>query len=1657
MKKSLLISVSTRLQHFFSLLLLTAITSPNIQAAFDPVNDDTDIFLANPNIVANRPNVLLILDNTANWARNVNGQAIAINELSAISEVVANLGDEFNVGLMLYPETGTGNNAIDGGFLRFGIRQLTTTNRAALSSLVGGLDNINDRGNNNTVSAAMMEAYRYFAGKANIASHGKAKTDFDGNTTTQVLTPFELGLGDHPLAANPTTGTLYDSPIDDICQDSFIIYISNGLSNENAAQLAVSEAELDSLGYDISQVISLSPSGQQGNWMDEWAYYMANADINGGAAGEPHVLTYVIEVDPQTTGLNPDMTSLLKSTALKGKGSYFSVSSANAGQAITNSLNSIFTEIQAVNSVFASTTLPVSVNVRGTNLNQVYIGVFRPDASKSPRWFGNLKLYELGFDTSTQNLFLADANGAPAENSTTGFIDPSAASFHTSSSAFWNYRVAEENGAGGSSDLPDGDLVEKGGIGQNLRVTYATDQTGRKLYTCTSGSTVCSVGSSLSATPFAISNDGITNAGLGLGISPITSLTGYATQTITQLTDIKTLTSLSTAATPQAVASLTSVLIDPVTITSMTTNSSKTLASLDNNAVVQSMANLSRGTGSTKNIATATVNGHGYSTGQVVHIAGVASAEYNGSFTISVLDINRFSYDTGNSNPTVNPVVTGATATTTSSLVTATTTIAHGFSSGDSVIIAGVTPTDFNSTQTINVIDTTTFTYSTASALAPVTSTAGATATGPSTTATVIATGHGYITNDLITITGASPNEYNGTFTITMVDLNTFTYTVPNALVDATGTMTASKGSLATATVTGHGFATADIILIGSAIPSGYNGSYSITRLDDDTFTYTTTEALSTSPATGAITVSSGVSLTATASLSGHGLVTGDNVTISGATPADYDGDFTITKIDNDSFIYTVATTPIAATILPTVQLNNAAVTAIATLPSNGYSTGNSIDITGATPSGYNGTFTITKTSDDTFQYTMPMLVTTQGDATGTIEAKLKTTIAKARVVNHGFADGDSVAIAGAVPTVFNATFTITLVDVDNFTYTLPSAQGDAAGTMIASSGSGSAGDRADLINWVRGTDNDEDENADGSITDARSSIHGDVLHSRPAVINYNRHGNDDDVYVFYGANDGVFRAIKGGASQSDVSEPEPFEEAWGFIPEEFFSKLSRLRNNEPMISSSNKKPYFADGTVSTYVLDSNNDGSLVATDGDKVYIYITMHRGDRAIYALDVSDPQVPKLLWNKSNADPGWEELGQTWSAPNVAEVAIDKGAGDDDDDEVVLIFGAGYDPNVEDVDPQIITSMNSDVDTDGNTEVVAGAANFERSMGRGIFVVDAITGDILWQAGPSVSDPGISAHYESVTGMDFAIASDLVVISDRGSSDDNRIYVGDTGGQMWRVDMNDPDVTNWDVTKIASVADHTTTANATDVDDNPITIIPGIRKFLFPPDVVYSDDGYDAILIGSGDREHPFDDGVVNRFYMFKDSNTGTTVDGGFTTLTEPVLFDATTNCIQVATACASDPGVNDVDGDGDVDQDDATSILTGAKGWYITLTTGEKVVGNAITLNNVTFFNTNVPSNVLGTSSCSSNLGEARQYKVNFDNATAIADQNIDGYTDTDDRYLVHTGGGYLPSPVPVVVEINGEIHEGVISGVAVGQPPGTPLNTRLRRFWYKEID
>src|SRR5688572_20186313 len=456
----------------------------------DPVGDDTDIFLANPTIAATRPNVVILLDNTANW-----NTPFDIEKQALVNITNSLLTDAFNVGLAMFVETGGANDTRDGAYIRYAVRQMTPTNKTRFAAVVNSLDKLGDKSNNAVPGLAMGELYRYFAGLQAVSGSGKAKRDYWGNAT---YNPLAADLPGNAFTSS--TSQTYVSPIVSGCQKNFIIYISNGKANENSSGLAEAQSHLTSIMGQSPATIALTPSGEQGNWSDEYAKYMASADCAPTIDGVQNVITYAIDVLPSVAG-SPDWTALLKSMANNGKGRYFAITDTSTPDQFVNALRVIFQEVQAVNSVFASVALPVSVNVRGTNLNQVYIGQFRPDVAKSPRWFGNLKMYKIGQDASGE-AFLVDVDGNRAENSATGFISPNAKSFWTTGSTFWNHRPADENGTGGASDLPDGDLVEKGGAGQRLRTRHATDQGLRQMYTCVSASGFCSPGDLLSSSPF---------------------------------------------------------------------------------------------------------------------------------------------------------------------------------------------------------------------------------------------------------------------------------------------------------------------------------------------------------------------------------------------------------------------------------------------------------------------------------------------------------------------------------------------------------------------------------------------------------------------------------------------------------------------------------------------------------------------------------------------------------------------------------------------------------------------------------------------------------------------------------------------------------------------------------------------------------------------------------------------------------------------------------------------------------------------------------------------------------------------------------------------------------------------------------------------------
>src|SRR6266571_856201 len=161
-----------------AVVFVFGVAIPRGFAAFDPIGEDIDIFLANPSFTAQLPNVLLMLDNTANW-----NNAFA-NEKSALVTVVKGVSQDFNMGLMLFNESGQPDN--HGAYVRFAIRHMDGVkfgvNQSALMNIVNNLDQLGDKGNNNEVSEMMYEAYAYWAGITANLGFGQAKRDYKDST-----------------------------------------------------------------------------------------------------------------------------------------------------------------------------------------------------------------------------------------------------------------------------------------------------------------------------------------------------------------------------------------------------------------------------------------------------------------------------------------------------------------------------------------------------------------------------------------------------------------------------------------------------------------------------------------------------------------------------------------------------------------------------------------------------------------------------------------------------------------------------------------------------------------------------------------------------------------------------------------------------------------------------------------------------------------------------------------------------------------------------------------------------------------------------------------------------------------------------------------------------------------------------------------------------------------------------------------------------------------------------------------------------------------------------------------------------------------------------------------------------------------------------------
>ena len=504
--------------------LLTATLATLMCVARPGVAEDIDLFTSPPSSTATAPNILIVLDNSANWSRNdqawpvgKQGQA----ELYAIRQILADtktVNTGINLGLMMF---GSGSPA-DGAYVRFHVRNMTPENAAAFRDLIGtdtdanfgnapcteGLnpvarspncilanfdsprEKINSASTN--YSGAMMDVFKYFGGYTDPAH---ANTDSSPNPPN-VLGKTKFGPQKYsvldskmdPSAYSGGTGDpRYNSPINadgsNNCAKNYVIWIGNGYPS--------SDADPSLLTGIFGDASVPPPIGNKSNRAANWAKYINSTDVNS-QLGRQNVTFYAIDV----FNAHPDdnQTAVMRAIAKYGGSGERGYFQAKSQQAILDALKQIIVEIQSVNSVFASASLPINATNRTQNENQVFIGMFRPDPDALPRWYGNLKEYQIAlFGTSAQ---LADKDGNVAVSATTGFIQACATSFWTTDSGpYWSFSAPSAGSCttaptSSFSDLPDGGVVEKGGVSEVLRKGNGVGTTSpytvnRTMLTCT--------------------------------------------------------------------------------------------------------------------------------------------------------------------------------------------------------------------------------------------------------------------------------------------------------------------------------------------------------------------------------------------------------------------------------------------------------------------------------------------------------------------------------------------------------------------------------------------------------------------------------------------------------------------------------------------------------------------------------------------------------------------------------------------------------------------------------------------------------------------------------------------------------------------------------------------------------------------------------------------------------------------------------------------------------------------------------------------------------------------------------------------------------------------------------------------------------------------
>jgi hypothetical protein len=829
--------------------------------------DDIDLYTGGEAATGAQANVLIVLDSSANWNANLaDGVERGKTELIALQAIAKTLGDNINVGLAL----ASGNQ---GGHIRFAIREMNNTNRPVFINMLNqaqtDFGTASDRTSYWQVAASdtpyegmLNAAFRYFNGLARFGTTDLPQgsdpdmRDFNGNNNSSTRQPaFPNGLGGYSLGSVNATTYAPPASVSSGCAKNYIIFIGNGYpSNFDPLSDLTDAGALLGDTPDISHV----SGGDNGSASEEWTRYMYKYGVkttiddpksttSPKAKLRNKISTYTIDVckGDCTTGQEPNQTTVLKGMAKEGGGKYFKATDSTA---ISNALALIFAEIQAVNSVFASATLPISVNTQGTYENQVYIGVFRPDASARPRWYGNLKEYKFGryCDVDASDTVLIDSTRALVN----GMIPATLTG--TATGAVTGTFSGNITNAAGTVTAVSGTVAGT--------VAYTTSATLAATFGSSPGTTASPAASLGSGTVTGTITDGSGGSSTFTGtLNATSSLSGTKSATDERIGDDVPAPSCGTGVSLKLYLSDQNGYraIDETGNTGFIDLSAKSYWTSDSTFWTATPNTTSNNTGSSDLADGPTVERGGAAQRLRTHWAETAASGHpdgrkvytcvgncllsSGTASEKALSNNVFA----STNTTVAGLLAAPSGSASVTLarsgdtVTATSSAAHGFSDAESIVIAGATPTAYNGTKTITYVDATHFTY--ALSETPATSetvTAAKVGTVTSTTGTLNTTTAGSaVTITLAAPTGLTPGALTATIsgtstgstaldavlfgvktgTVTAGGLFTYTGTLPsNPAASVTSSFSIKCGSGTTETATSGTWSSGQFVFTGA-------------------------------------------------------------------------------------------------------------------------------------------------------------------------------------------------------------------------------------------------------------------------------------------------------------------------------------------------------------------------------------------------------------------------------------------------------------------------------------------------------------------------------------------------------------------------------------------------------------------------------------------------------------------------------------------------------------------------------------------------------------------------------------------------------------------------------------------------------------------------